>query len=390
MMSQNQSKNNLPIDDDFAELLSAYYDGELSAEERTKVEERLATDPAAQRWLGELQTMGNLCQESKTSAEWQDLSSHVLSEAKRRQEDSKPQVAPRKEDSYGLEPAGEFGLPFGQSSRGWTWAAVAAAAAIIIGYWDRPDTQQPTTIAQNRPSVSQPAPGLAKEFQITPVNRWISQMRQEIPALRVVHVETNPQGRANFEQSLKNNGFNFQTASMSQSLPSELDSAQRAGIIEPYQPQTKDTSNNQLMFVSAEPPRYSNVVRDLSNDPKIFRVEADPAPTMLSAPAESAVQAVPTAGPSYVVRIQIRRTLSGKLQIQGKVQERKSLPSEKSQQLDPLLDSAIAQQRAQTARQNQGVGERQAAPATTAMAPRMGNVRVPVVFVLKTRQESGE
>ena len=94
-MTQEPSNNELPIEDAFAELLSAYHDGELSAEERAEVEERLADDPAAGQWLRELQTMGNLCQQAGANGSWKDLSSEVLAEATRRREEAKPQVAPR-------------------------------------------------------------------------------------------------------------------------------------------------------------------------------------------------------------------------------------------------------------------------------------------------------
>ena len=389
-MTKEPSNSELPIDEAFAELLSAYHDGELTAEERAEVEKRLADDPAAGQWLLELQAMGNLCQQAGTTGQWKDLSSGVLAEATRRREEVKPQVAPSREESYRLEPAGEFGLPFGRSSRGWAWAAVAAAAAIIIGYWDRPNNQPVTTVAQNQPVLSQPAltqssVGTPGEVKITPVARGINQMRQMIPDLRVVRVETSPQGRANFEQSLRKNGFGFRTADMSSmALPRELNMAQQAGIVEPYQPEAKESSNNQLMFVSAEPPRYSRVVKDLSNDPKIYRVEADPAPATISTPEAMAARVIPTSTPSYVIRIRIIRTPSGQLRIQSKLQEREVLPINK-QPLDPLLQSAVAQQEADMTHQNQGVGERQTAPATTAMSPRTGNVRVPVVFVLNTR-----
>ncbi len=389
-MTQEPSNNELPIEDAFAELLSAYHDGELSAEERAEVEERLADDPAAGQWLRELQTMGNLCQQTGANGPWKDLSSEVLAEATRRREEAKPQVAPPREESYQLEPAGEFGLPFGRSSRGWTWAAVAAAAAIIIGYWDRPNNQATTTVAQNQPSHSQPAPtqpsvGAPSELKITPVARGINQMRQVIPDLRVVRVEMDSKGRDFFEESLKRNGFGFQTAGMENTaLPRELNIAQQAGIVEPYQPNSKESSNNQLMFVSAEPPSYSRVVKDLSNKPDIIRVEADPAPAMISTPEAMAARALPTSKKSYVIRIRIVRTPSGKLRIQSKLQERGALPGAE-QPLDPLLQSSVAPQDAEPLRQNQGVGERQTAPATTAMTPRTGNVRVPVVFVLNTR-----
>lgn len=288
-MNQNQPTNDLPIDDAWAELLSAYHDGELTATEQTEVEARLADDVAAQQWLVELGSLGSLCQKAADARQWRDVSKQVLAEAERRKADlidDRPLVASKtvaskivasQADSRPLEPDGEFGLPFGRSSRGWVWAGVAAAAAIMIGYVDRP-AQQPTQTIAQRASLANGQRAGQSSFTATPVSMEIDRMRQAVPGLLVVRVELSPEGRKQFVQSLARNGFGFES-NPRPALPQELAAARRAGLlVEPLArgPLPSEENDDQLMFVSAEAPRYSRLIEELEKDSSIYRVEADP------------------------------------------------------------------------------------------------------------------
>src|SRR6185436_8839543 len=70
--------SNYELDD---ELLSAYLDGELSADERAAVEARLATDPAAQQLLHELRSVSQSVQALPTETLGRDLSQEIIRRA---------------------------------------------------------------------------------------------------------------------------------------------------------------------------------------------------------------------------------------------------------------------------------------------------------------------
>lgn len=66
------------------ELLSAYLDGELTADERARAERLLATDPAARRLLDELRAVGSRLQALPKETVGEDISERVLRLAERR------------------------------------------------------------------------------------------------------------------------------------------------------------------------------------------------------------------------------------------------------------------------------------------------------------------
>src|SRR3954467_1830534 len=71
--------SNHELDD---ELLSAYLDGELSADERAAVEVRLAADPAAQQLLHELRSVSQSVQAMPTESLGRDLSQDIIRRAR--------------------------------------------------------------------------------------------------------------------------------------------------------------------------------------------------------------------------------------------------------------------------------------------------------------------
>src|SRR6478609_3128068 len=64
------------------ELLSAYMDGELSADERAAVEARLTTDQAAQQLLHELRSVSQSVQAMPTESLGRDLSEEIVRRAR--------------------------------------------------------------------------------------------------------------------------------------------------------------------------------------------------------------------------------------------------------------------------------------------------------------------
>lgn len=101
------------------ELLSAYLDDELSAEERAGVEARLAADPAARETLEGLRSVSAELQRLPDVAPEARLSDEVL----RRVRDELSSAGANNADPR---------LPFGRSPRGWLWAGLAVAASLAM------------------------------------------------------------------------------------------------------------------------------------------------------------------------------------------------------------------------------------------------------------------
>jgi hypothetical protein len=128
------------------ELLSAYLDGELSAEERAGVEERLAVDPVARQMLDELRSVSLAVQGLPREKPGADLQSEILRRAEESLRSStQPGERPsalRTVSTNGDDlPAAEQltphggGVPpvsVGRTRRGWVWAGLAVAAALLI------------------------------------------------------------------------------------------------------------------------------------------------------------------------------------------------------------------------------------------------------------------
>jgi negative regulator of sigma E activity len=119
------------------ELLSAYLDGELTADERARVEQLLAADPAARRVVDEFRAVRGRLQALPKHTVGEDLSERVLRAAERRM---LGQTA---------APTGEVETPAPPELRPWrslarrfltrrslAWAAAAAAVALVLVFDD--------------------------------------------------------------------------------------------------------------------------------------------------------------------------------------------------------------------------------------------------------------
>src|SRR4029079_16872297 len=114
------------------ELLSAYLDGELTAEERAAVEARLANYPEAQHLLHQLRSVSQSVQMLPLEGVGRDLSGEILR-----------RVEAKKSGSLGAgggsSTIGEVTprLPIFGSRRSWIWATLAVAAGLMIMVLER-------------------------------------------------------------------------------------------------------------------------------------------------------------------------------------------------------------------------------------------------------------
>jgi anti-sigma factor RsiW len=112
------------------ELLSAYLDDELSADERARVEERLAADPAARQTLEQLRAVSRAVQGLPQESLGEDLRGAVLQRAERAMLAPSPARLHEPSIDGDVQPLPR--LTIGRSTRGWVWAGLAVAAALLI------------------------------------------------------------------------------------------------------------------------------------------------------------------------------------------------------------------------------------------------------------------
>jgi anti-sigma factor RsiW len=149
--------NNVPQD----ELLSAYLDGELTAEEQAEVEQLLAANPAARQLLEELRALSSALQAMPAYTLEEDLSGRVLRLAERRM------LAGSGESTRDTEPVGTIPAREGPLWRSilrrtvtpravlWSGLAVAVAVVLTMAPWE---AEQPRMgrIARKTESAAEP------------------------------------------------------------------------------------------------------------------------------------------------------------------------------------------------------------------------------------------
>ena len=120
------------------ELLSAYLDGELVGDERLQVEMRLRDDPDARELLEELRSVSESFQRLPSCKLDVDLRERVLSRVTTMSQLETVEVA---------------------ANRRWIYAAAAIAAALLLMFYQGPETadEQPLALADKQQART-PAP----------------------------------------------------------------------------------------------------------------------------------------------------------------------------------------------------------------------------------------
>ncbi|MBN1851898.1 MAG: zf-HC2 domain-containing protein [Pirellulales bacterium] len=125
------------------ELLSAYLDGELSADERARVEAYLLENPKARQLLAEFEALSNAIQslpKKKVNARFhEEVLSAIEKDALKRaarssqpKEEMGPRLAVEETSPEEKGPARTIPISIGRTARGWIWAAITIAAAILV------------------------------------------------------------------------------------------------------------------------------------------------------------------------------------------------------------------------------------------------------------------
>jgi len=111
------------------ELFSAYLDGELTGADQAKVEQILATSPAARQLLDELRALSVSLQSLPRERLKEDLSERVLRQAERRMLGD-GRARPAATDSEPRRRGGALGRVF--RPRNFVWSAIAVSVALVL------------------------------------------------------------------------------------------------------------------------------------------------------------------------------------------------------------------------------------------------------------------
>lgn len=261
----NANPNNTTLPDEVGERISAYLDGELSQREAAEVERLLASDPTAKLYADELRGLSQLCQTAPSPTFTRDLSSSVMAEALRRQA-----MSETNNEEELAEPESYYGLPLGKGSRGWVWGILAAAAAVMIGFYGRPEAPQGRAqIAQQNAAVN--SQQLAS---------YLNAMQQASPGMQVVNYQATPQQLQQLRQRLA-----FQPAQPAQrtQLPGALMAVS--------EPADNADAEDQLVYVEGEQAELDRLLGELKEGEDGALVKVAPDRTQAAKPA-------PTAGPT--------------------------------------------------------------------------------------------
>ncbi len=132
------------------ELISAYLDGEVTAQERAQVERLLRSEPRYQQTLDELRTLRETLQSLPRYQLDGDFHRRVLQLAQQQQHDDQNDSSPPTESDSDVT---REGAPARGFRRGLLWACIAVAAAILLMVYVPPTTQQAIgPVAQQPPS----------------------------------------------------------------------------------------------------------------------------------------------------------------------------------------------------------------------------------------------
>jgi anti-sigma factor RsiW len=147
------------------ELLSAYVDGELSAEEKAEVEQRLADDPAARRLVEQLRTVSAGVRALPPRQLGEDLSAAVLRLAERRMLTDVPQQdLPRPIQPNWSE---TFRRRF-LTTRALLWTGAIVAAALLLSNLQTHQQPQPQQMAEAPQPGPKATPSIEPASEKTP------------------------------------------------------------------------------------------------------------------------------------------------------------------------------------------------------------------------------
>jgi hypothetical protein len=156
------------------ELLSAYLDGELPTEERARVEQLLAGNPAARQLLDEMRALSSTLQSLPVQKLDEDLSQRVLRMAERRMLSGTPPAAQPEPSDESPQPASVAWRSIGEGlrrPRTWLWPAIALAVGLLLSVRspEAPNPPAEPRLAERQLATARKAPRAAEAPSIQAV-----------------------------------------------------------------------------------------------------------------------------------------------------------------------------------------------------------------------------
>jgi hypothetical protein len=172
------------------ELLSAYLDDELSPEDRASVEARLASDSSAAELLHQLRSVSQAVQALPLEQGRDDLREAVMERVTHFGDKSKgAAAAAATQAELRVSPAGTTAaadtspsFSIGRTRRGWIWASLAIAAALLIMVMQKEPQRDKVAAIDNRKSKSERGRAPSRQLEIRSLNEESEQLATSEPA----------------------------------------------------------------------------------------------------------------------------------------------------------------------------------------------------------------
>jgi hypothetical protein len=265
-MSDYESRHE--IDD---ELLSAYLDDELSPDQRAAVEARLAQDPAARETLHQLRAVSQAVQALPQEIVGHDLGEAVLRRVSPGEPPSPPaDLATTHVGASSIDRAApqESSLPkltIGRTRRGWVWASLAVAAALLVMVFqpDRRGEEELPAVALHNEQVREelgPAATRRGELEFRSVTqKELSKVQSDMETMDRVESALPEQSVANRDGVASGTAPLLEPAAQpSDERASNLSiTADRASEFAPSAPDTQMTSDSGATSATAQAPARS-------------------------------------------------------------------------------------------------------------------------------------
>ncbi len=140
------------------ELLSAYLDGELTADERAQVDELLATDPKARQLVEELRAVGSSLKALPAHTIGQDISGEVLRRAQQEVDPERPVPVARQVVREVSAIPWRSRIRRLARPRNFAWSAVAVAVCVLIAVMNLEMSAPPGARSVSRRSATEAEP----------------------------------------------------------------------------------------------------------------------------------------------------------------------------------------------------------------------------------------
>lgn len=295
------------------ELLSAYLDGELTAEERSRVERLLAGDPAAKQLLDELRTLKAAVQSLPREGVGEDLSSNIFRIAQQRKlnegsANDSDGNSPSEPARPRLPMTRQIAERVKHNPRMIVWPAIVIATAVLLAIFN-PEQPQPgggnrevARVSNNQNAAQKnsgsdmtikaapsdpdaPDPALFAAKDANPNGKQTSPGAKPETSLFVIECETSRKALdlTDFRKMLSAHEIAYSEAAAGEaSIMTSAELAEAAGIVRDLEAEKSAAQGIvrlEVIFVEATPAQMGMMINDLKAAREEFQAVSIKAPT---------------------------------------------------------------------------------------------------------------